>query len=88
MEAPSKDAVAAWFTKMGMPFDAVTEVELEGDRAATSVQHNPEVSFRRSPELRVASRETRGSFPPRGGSEKHPAEESCLPARPFPAAGR
>lgn len=32
MEAPSKDAVAAWFTKMGMPFDSITKVELEGDR--------------------------------------------------------
>ena len=32
MEAASKDAVAAWFKKMGMPFDAITQVELEGDR--------------------------------------------------------
>ncbi len=32
MEAPSKDAVSAWFTKMGMPFDSITKVELEGDR--------------------------------------------------------
>jgi hypothetical protein len=32
MEAPNKDAVAAWFTKMGMPFDSITKVELEGDR--------------------------------------------------------
>jgi hypothetical protein len=32
MEAPSKDAVAAWFTKMGMPFDSITKVELEGER--------------------------------------------------------
>jgi hypothetical protein len=32
MEAPSGDAVAAWFTKMGMPFDSITKVELEGDR--------------------------------------------------------
>ena len=32
MEGPSKDAVAAWFTKMGMPFDTITKVELEGDR--------------------------------------------------------
>ncbi len=34
MEAPSKDAVAAWFTKMGMPFDSITQVELEGDRGS------------------------------------------------------
>ena len=32
MEGPSKDAIAAWFTKMGMPFDSITKVELEGDR--------------------------------------------------------
>jgi uncharacterized protein DUF4242 len=32
MGAPSKDAVAAWFTKMGMPFDSIAKVELEGER--------------------------------------------------------
>ena len=32
MEAPGKDAVAAWFKKMGMPFDTITKVELEGER--------------------------------------------------------
>jgi hypothetical protein len=32
MEAASKDVVAAWFTKMGMPYDNITKVELEGDR--------------------------------------------------------
>jgi len=32
MEATTKDAVAAWFKKMGMPFDTITQVELEGDR--------------------------------------------------------
>jgi len=32
MEAPTKEAVASWFTKMGMPFDSITKVELEGDR--------------------------------------------------------
>ncbi len=32
MEGPSKDAVAAWFQKMGMPFDSITRVEFEGDR--------------------------------------------------------
>ena len=31
MEAPGKDAVAAWFKKMGMPFDSITKVELEGE---------------------------------------------------------
>jgi hypothetical protein len=34
MEAANKDAVAAWFTKMGMPFDSITKVELEGDRGS------------------------------------------------------
>ena len=32
MEAQTKDAVAAWFKKMGMPFDSITKVEFEGDR--------------------------------------------------------
>jgi len=32
MEGASKDAIAAWFTKMGMPYDSITKVELEGDR--------------------------------------------------------
>jgi hypothetical protein len=32
MEGPNKDAVAAWFTKMGMPFDSITKVEFEGER--------------------------------------------------------
>jgi hypothetical protein len=30
-EAPSKKEVAAWFNKMGMAFDSITKVELEGD---------------------------------------------------------
>jgi hypothetical protein len=32
MEAATKDAVASWFAKMGMPFDNIIQVELEGDR--------------------------------------------------------
>ena len=32
IEGPNKEAVASWFTKMGMPFDEITKVELEGDR--------------------------------------------------------
>jgi hypothetical protein len=32
MEAANKDAVASWFAKVGMPFDAITQVELEGER--------------------------------------------------------
>ena len=31
MEASNKDAVAVWFQKMGMPYDSITRVELEGD---------------------------------------------------------
>jgi len=34
MEASGKEAVAAWFQKMGMPFDTITRVELEGDRGS------------------------------------------------------
>lgn len=34
MEGSSKDEIAAWFTKMGMPFDNITKVELEGDRGS------------------------------------------------------
>ncbi|HVM50785.1 MAG TPA: nickel-binding protein [Candidatus Acidoferrum sp.] len=37
MEAPNKDAVAAWFNKMGMPFDNITKVEFEGERG--NIQH-------------------------------------------------
>jgi hypothetical protein len=32
MEAPNKEALAAWFKKMSMPCDYITPVELEGDR--------------------------------------------------------
>ncbi len=32
MEAPSKDALAAWFQKMMMPCDYITPLELEGDQ--------------------------------------------------------
>ena len=31
MEAPNKEALAAWFKKMNMPCDHITPVELEGD---------------------------------------------------------
>jgi uncharacterized protein DUF4242 len=34
MEAPSADALQAWFRKMQMPCDYVTPVELEGDCGA------------------------------------------------------
>jgi len=32
MEAPSKEALAAWFKKMSVPCDIITPVELEGER--------------------------------------------------------
>lgn len=31
-ETPNKDALANWFQKMGMPYDSITQLELEGDR--------------------------------------------------------
>ena len=34
MEAPNKETLTAWFKKMRMPCDYVTQVELEGDRGA------------------------------------------------------
>jgi hypothetical protein len=32
MEAPNRDTLAAWFKKMNMPCDYITQVELEGER--------------------------------------------------------
>ncbi len=29
-EAPKADAIAAWFKKMNVPYDAITRLELEG----------------------------------------------------------
>ncbi len=34
LEAPDKNAVVNWFQKMGMPYDNITQVELEGERGA------------------------------------------------------
>ncbi len=34
MEATTKDTLAAWFRKMGLPFDSITPVELEGERGS------------------------------------------------------
>lgn len=31
MEAAGGDEVAAWFKKMGMPYDSITQVTLEGE---------------------------------------------------------
>src|SRR5690349_20644672 len=33
MEAPDKETLASWFTKMQMPCDYITPLELEGERA-------------------------------------------------------
>jgi hypothetical protein len=32
LEADDRQSIAAWFQKMGFPFDAIVEVEYEGDR--------------------------------------------------------
>ncbi len=32
LEAEDRQAIAAWFEKMGLPYDAIVEVEYEGDR--------------------------------------------------------
>ena len=32
LEASNKEDVAAWFQKMKMPYDSITQLELEGDR--------------------------------------------------------
>jgi hypothetical protein len=35
-EAPDAQAVGAWFERMGVPFDSITEVELEGERGVVT----------------------------------------------------
>ena len=37
MEAPSKEALAAWFSKMQMPCDYIMPVELEGERGVVKM---------------------------------------------------
>lgn len=32
MEGPDREAVAAWFKRMGMPYDTICPVEIEGER--------------------------------------------------------
>ncbi len=32
LETSDKNTVANWFQKMGMPYDNITQVELEGER--------------------------------------------------------
>ena len=32
-EAPNKETLAAWFQKMEVPYDSITQLELEGERA-------------------------------------------------------
>jgi len=29
-QAPQREAIAAWFQKMNVPFDSITQIELEG----------------------------------------------------------
>ena len=35
-EAPSKEAMARWFEKMNLPYDDITQIELEGDKGTIS----------------------------------------------------
>jgi hypothetical protein len=34
IEAPSKEKLGNWFKKMGLPYDSITAVEIEGDRGS------------------------------------------------------
>ena len=34
MEAPDKEALAQWFQRMKLPYDAIVELEYEGERGA------------------------------------------------------
>jgi Protein of unknown function (DUF4242) len=36
MEAPDKQSLSAWFAKMKVPCDAITAVELEGERGTVA----------------------------------------------------
>jgi hypothetical protein len=36
MEAPDKQSLTAWFAKMNVPCDAITAVELEGERGTVT----------------------------------------------------
>jgi hypothetical protein len=36
MEAPDKESLAGWFEKMRVPCDAITSVELEGERGTVN----------------------------------------------------
>ena len=35
-EAPSREAMARWFEKMNLPYDDITQVELEGDKGTVT----------------------------------------------------
>lgn len=35
-EAPSEEAMSRWFQKMKLPYDEITQVELEGDKGTIS----------------------------------------------------
>jgi hypothetical protein len=41
MEAPSQEALAAWFQKMQMPCDYIVLVELEGERGVVKEDGGP-----------------------------------------------
>ncbi len=35
-DAPSREAMSQWFEKMNLPYDEITQVELEGERGTIS----------------------------------------------------
>ena len=36
LEAPNKDSVSSWFKKMNVPFDSISQLELEGERGTVT----------------------------------------------------
>jgi hypothetical protein len=44
MEAADEAAVASWFTRMGMPVDSISRLELEGERGMIRDAKVPEIA--------------------------------------------
>lgn len=44
LEAPNREAVAQWFKTMNLPYDSITQVELEGERGTiqdvSNIEHD------------------------------------------------
>jgi hypothetical protein len=36
LDAPNKESVSSWFAKMKVPFDSISQLELEGDRGTVT----------------------------------------------------